>query len=156
MARSISIVAVLLLSAGVASGHAPGEVVSYFYEGSSGVAFNAPPGGFVLTDVLLGNCNNGGYLYLYAGDDPPNGVRAKVHSITCPGKEWHFNSGLTFPEGPVSLEADSLQITMMGYIPSSTPTGNVPAVSTWGLTMLGLLVLTCGTVAILRRKAAVV
>ncbi len=32
----------------------------------------------------------------------------------------------------------------------------IPTVSTWGLTMLGLLVLTGGTVAILRRKAAVV
>ena len=68
---------------------------------------------------------------------------------------------------PVKLQVSAFQAGQFHTTPSwgsvswsliifPRTTGNVPAVSTWGLTMLGLLVLTGGTVAILRRKAAVV
>ncbi len=57
MSRSISIGAVVLLSAGVAYGDARGEVVSYSqYVGISQTAVIlpvVPEGGFVLTDVFV-------------------------------------------------------------------------------------------------------
>ncbi len=43
-------------------------------------------------------------------------------------------------------------ITLSGYIPDPTQGGTVPAVSTWGLAVLGLLVLTVGSVLIGRRR----
>jgi hypothetical protein len=63
MSRSISIVAVVLLSAGVAYGQVPGEVVSYYGTGSTGLVIidEVPADGFVLTDVVAGYYNSDGH-----------------------------------------------------------------------------------------------
>lgn len=57
------------------------------------------------------------------------------------------------PGRPIQVGGLMLEATTCEECSSAAP-GGVPAVSTWGVAIMGLLVLTAGTVAILRRRTS--
>ena len=132
------------------------------YNGTTGEFIDVFAGGPEMFEPVGLDFGPDGHLYVCNGI-PPNilryhGTTGVLAGVFASGPlYWPYD--LTFgPDGNLYV-ADRRS----GYPPTGAvarfegPSVTViPAVSTWGLTMLGLLVLTGGTVAILRRKAAVV
>jgi hypothetical protein len=133
----------------------PGQVVSYF--GSwSGTDFTiiseVPANGFVLTDIIspYENCN----LELIELTPGMPDVWKVIASLTLTN---NLTSGVAFTPGK-TVRARSCSgghaITLAGYIPTTAAQSNVPAVSTWGLVVLGLLVVSAGSMVMVKRRAA--
>ncbi len=158
MARSISVVAVVLLLAGVARGHPHGEVVSYYAEvyEQEIVLSSVPSGGFILTDVRCGGLGNGVFRLVQIVDGQEETKTAIL------GDALHsFRSGISF-EGGSQIKFDLISggvgpfsMTLSGYVPCPDPCGSsgaVPAVSTIGLGVMVVLVLAGGGFIFSRRQ----
>ena len=150
MSRLASIVAVVLLSAGVAWGDTRGEVVSYHLPRLNGAIIIpvVPAGGFVLTDVVVQNGDASIFVY-------ENGVPKLSFNIREPETiSYHFESGIVFSAGTeVTLVIGvGRDVTFGGYIPCSNPCDvPVPTVGEWGTVFMMMLILIGGTVVFAKR-----
>ncbi|MEE9293400.1 MAG: hypothetical protein V3W34_00340 [Phycisphaerae bacterium] len=128
MSRLNSIVAVVLLSSGVAYGQDQrGKVVSFFADVVSGdVVAQVPKGGFVLTDIFAITDTA---IRLEQDDGATQEIKFSFLSGE-PGKTEHsFESGIVFDAG-TSIRffhggSGAEQVALSGYIPCSNPC-NVP------------------------------
>ena len=155
MSRLTSIAVFVLLSAGVAWGQAPGEVVSYHGVVESGQAIGTtPPDGFVLTDIAVSQ------LAAYGvSENAITKVWVRMDSATTNVYSYHFNSGIPFA-GNETLTIEhthgaAAHVTIAGYVPcpdSCSKAGIIPAVGNPGLGVLVLLLLAGGAAVIRRRQ----
>ena len=144
----LAVVAAVGISATVANGQ--GQVVSFTVQAGVEVVKigTAPEGGFILTDVCVRETGNFDVEFR-------QGVTSKVSfKITETNNTFHLRSGIPFDGGSQIIVSHDIPggayFTLSGYIP--TPNGSVPAVSTWGLIVLAILMLSAGTLVMTRRK----
>lgn len=135
------------------------QIVSYFGDWGGGgqqvIVDPVPDGGFVLTDVVIGE-SAGTLLSLYQviGEDSD----VKMRMLYSESLVYHFNAGIPFDAGSqVAMAPDpsgtgQVSVTLSGYIPSPTLKGNVPAVGTWGLGVMVLLLFVAATLMMRRRQ----
>jgi len=154
--RSMSFVAVLglLSSGGVAFGQ--GQVVSYFASGSFPdpivMVDPVPAGGLVVTDIATVTTQATVKLRIVEVDGSNNNI-IKLHAVFSEDKPYSLRSGLRFEPGTrveVLDGGSSLGVSMSGYVPSGS--GSVPAISAWGLGILGLCLL-LGATLLMRRQS---
>lgn len=141
------------------------QAVSYFARGSgfgtTGEGITVipnTPANFVITDLYVSREATGGTnsIFLHAGTPNPPALTDRLFEQRVGAVlfyETHFQSGLRIPanlalwfawEGTIF---NDVTVNVSGYIETQPLSGNAPAVSTWGLVMLGLLIVTAGTIA---------
>ncbi len=161
MSRSISIGAVVLLSAGVAYGDARGEVMSYWVSSTDQAVVIpvVPSGGFVITDIVFLRTYVDEHVFYQdiVGEATCSGTtRARIRPAT--ETRYHFQSGIRFDGGSkVSLCVGfgvPVQAIISGYIPCPDPCGigAVPAVGNAGVGVMVVLLLAGGALVISRRQ----
>ena len=149
------VVSLLVLSALPQIASAQGQVVSYHLPPGTGdrVLTTTPLGGLVITDIVI-FASTGIELLLEQVDS--EGTKEKFYRQGV-GTELHFKSGLVFDAcSTIQVNANNgtqYAYTIAGYIPAVGP-GNVPAVSTWGIIILGMLILIVGGSVLTRRRTA--
>ena len=117
---------------------------------------DVPAGGFVVTDILVTAGGAGDKWTLCEGDETSN---TKCFMTSPPGtRELHLNTGVLLAGGTtarLTLEnaTGAAFITLIGYIPGPQP--SVPAVGTWGLCVMVLLIVAGGTMVLRQRRIAV-
>ena len=132
-----------------------GQVVSYHLPPATGDRnFGiVPEAGIVITDIAFASPSTTPLEVRFEQVDGSGTTQvfwrqATVFSI-------HFNSGIPFTPGSTMRcnlgSDDTYSATISGYIPTTAAQGNVPAVSTWGLVILGLLVVSAGSVVMMKR-----
>lgn len=115
MYRAASIVAVLLLTAGVAYG-GPADIVSYYSEcaEADGICPVMMGDDFVLTDIVISTCTGSWVAITQDG-------ATKIRFLPGTGGEgYHLNSGVPLHSGQIDLESaegSTFRLTLCGYIP---------------------------------------
>lgn len=135
--------------------------ISYYGFGNTGVVITevVPPGGFVLTDILKEG--NSGAIVTVTED---NGESTSTKLVTFLGNggngdhtTLHMRTGIPFAGGATlrlsHTVASSLGYTISGYIPKTMVDPNVPAVGTWGLCVMVLMIVTGGTMVLRQRRS---
>lgn len=147
-------------------GHGHGKVVSFYFDGNissrTPVVISLLENGFVMTDLVFSI--NVTPRILIQEDDGVGSPSTRLMRTNEFGNKLHFNSGISFGAGslltislwenPTSTSeiTELVRLTISGYIPTVTPQGNVPAVSTWGIVVMAMLLLSAGTLVVMRRK----
>ena len=146
---SVATVGVVLLS-GVASGQAPGEVLSYnviLPPNYENLGIPVPEGGFVLTDLV----GVWGTQEIAVEVDQDAEAKLRWHSTT---GALNLSSGIPFASGTtMNVRQGSpspFTMTMSGYVPM--PAGAVPAVGELGMAVMIALVLVVGCLVFVRMK----
>lgn len=155
MQRKLSVL-VLILAGPTAYAGTNGQVVSYFLPNvpqNTKIEVAPPfPQGFVLTDIS--GITGTSVLSIYQRQNSVDTEKGRFYLSTGTGPQTNVNMTSGIPIDPnsslVILQGSQVDITLSGYIP--TIAGNAPAVSEWGLLMLGLLIVTVGTIFVARRK----
>jgi hypothetical protein len=162
MSRNVKLALLLsLVSCGVAA--AQPQVVSYFtgscpVSGSCNVVATLPVQGFVLTDIIYGESTFGDLLIQeVSGQTIVDKVEVRLGDINnFENLSYHFESGVAFAGGSaIRALASSVhlnRLTIMGYIPGTAASGNVPAVGTLGLAILVIGMVAAGGL-VLRRAS---
>lgn len=150
------LIALLALS-GIARGQ---EARSYYIEASGNgqvieLVASVGASGFVITDVIYPVESATRTLRIA---EVSGGETTSVLAVTNrAGNESHLESGVPIaPNSGISLlmpmGGEVWYITVSGYVPDLTQGGTVPAVSTWGLATLALLLLTGGSLLALANR----
>lgn len=128
------------------------HIVSYSADiapgGQVGVG-TAPAGGFILTDIISADPT---VDYVVFEDGVKKAIlRATISSLhLSSGIAFNANSNITISHG----SASTVFVMLGGHLQTPAPSsGNVPAVSQWGLIIMSLLILAGGTILISRRRA---
>ena len=127
-----------------------GEVRSYFTQGTGNYDLSviAPPEGFVVTDILAATGAGGWFLDVADGGPRLFGSNSAL-------QEFHFSTGIAVP-GNAQLRlvhdtfAGTSWISISGYVPGPQP--SVPAVGTWGLCVMVLMIVAGGTMVLRQRR----
>lgn len=158
MSRSIS-VAIVLLSAGVAWGQAPGDVVSFFAEvvDQEIILSSVPNGDFILTDVIMaGNSNNSKFRFVQVIDEQEE-IKTQIHGdafiVQSFGSGIRFESSSQIKFDVVANGTGPWSITLSGYIPCRLPcrSGSFPAGNA-GVGVLVVLLVAGGGLVLSRRQ----
>jgi len=151
------VVSLLVLSALPQIAAGQGQVVSYQLPTGTGDRDIAtvPSGGLVVTDIIFAAASS---LDLVLEQVDSNGAVEKFHKLNQNGYDGHFQSGIVFDAGSTIhvnvSNTTAYTYTISGYIPTTAAQGKVPAVSTWGLVILGMLILIVASSVLTRRKTA--
>lgn len=155
MLRTVSGFVAVIFAATAAYGQ-QGQVFSYYMEVSAGPPFvlipDVPPQGIVITDVTLAPGLGSNWEVLLYERQTNDVLKTRLLFFSPNVWSYNFSSGIALAGGSsllLELANNSAKITVSGYIPSA---GNAPAVSQWGLAIMGLLILTAGTLAVMRRR----
>lgn len=117
-----------------------------------------PGNGFVLTDILNLGSQHDDYIIEQVKDET---VEVKTKHYLSTSAVIQLTTGIPFDGGSsIRVNADNgstrFNITLIGYIPSASAQGIIPAISTWGLSVLGLFILISATLVMARRRGIAV
>ena len=156
MKRSMSLVAAVLLSGGVAYAD---TVVSYCGGGNAhgGIKItDIPAEGFVLTDIIISRPGEQRFRF-WDGAVEVGELVLEVDGNLTTGYVWHWESGISL-SGSAELWVQALDgggsgflmYTVSGYIPS--PSSTVPAVGELGMALMAAAIVVVGAIVFTRMK----
>lgn len=157
--RSFVVLGLVAFAGKTASGQ-HGQVVSYYtciQAGNKGyveVDSNVGGGGFVITDVIVNRPEAFAVVISTSQSDV-----GTLTSMWMGNRRHSLQAGLSVsPNSGLFVRPDGVPftvcVTLSGYIPSPTSLGNVPAVGSWGLTVMVLTILVVGSTLLRKRRMA--
>lgn len=156
MLRS-GLAAVFILSLTSLTYGVPGQVVSYHLDHGTGtrdIVPTVPAGGLVITDIYF-VANSAIDLILKQSDGQSEIPLFNMRNYI--GFSGSFAAGIPCAPGSTLQVSPNnttgYTYTIMGYIPGPA-SGNAPAVGTWGMIILGCIILIVGSRVIMQRKVA--
>ncbi len=152
MSRNLSILvsALGLLACGQIANGQQGEVVSYHGIFDTPQTIPVPAGGFVLTDIII--LDGQGAITIITLNEKLMAVttpKARFRATEGQQMSYHLQSGIVFAGGSeISFDGSfniPANVTISGYIPTAASSGTVPAISTWGIAIMLMLIVATGT-----------
>lgn len=147
----VRMLAVLCLSTATKAEQVVSYYVAQIQPSTKVVVVPSLPQGFVLTDIHTpGNI----YLDIYERQNAVDVHKGRIRIDQQAIASVNMVSGIPFaPQSSLVLEStNTVDILISGYIPALP--GNAPAVSTYGLVILAMLIIIAGTISLLRKGDA--